>query len=97
MVITRKQLAARLALLGLLGILSIFAVDLGYYRTMPREPQQETGRVLTFRALRTTVYVNERERRIAATAAFLAPLGFVMAALGAYLSNTAGGGTPPRE
>ena len=83
----RKVIGSGLAILGFLGVLSLFIVHLEYYRRMPRETQQETGRVLRYRAMRTTVYVNERELRIAQTAALMAALGFPAFALGAYLST----------
>jgi hypothetical protein len=87
MVSARKVIGAGLAIMGFCGILSIFIVHLKYHQSMPREAQQETGRVLRYRAMRTTVYVNERELRIAKTAALMAALGFPAFALGAYLST----------
>jgi hypothetical protein len=90
----RKVLAIGLQALGFCGLLSVFAVDFQYYRTMPRHAQAETGRVRQFRALRTPIYVTEREIRIAETTQYLATLGFVMFALGAYLLNRKVSGEP---
>lgn len=90
----RKGIAIGLATLGFCGLLSIFAVEFQYYRTMPRQAQPETGRVHEFRALRTPIYVTEREIRIAETARYLATLGFVMFALGAYLLTPRVQGVP---
>lgn len=88
MVTVRKLIGSGLAILGFFGALSIFIVHLEYYRKMPREAQQETGRVLRYRAMRTTVYVNERELSIAEASAFMAALGFPAFALGVYLSTS---------
>lgn len=87
MVTLRKGVAVGLAILGSLGLLSIFVAQIAYYRAMPREADQGTGRVHRYRAMRTEMYVSETELKIAHGSAFMATLGFVMFALGAHLAR----------
>jgi hypothetical protein len=85
MVSIRKVIGNGLALVGLCGVLATFLVHVEYYRVMPRHPQQEAGRVLRYRAMRTTVYVSQRELRLAQACTLMAPIGFALAGLGVYL------------
>lgn len=87
MVTLRRGVSLGLATLGVLALLSIFMVQVEYYRRMPRQSQPQTERVHQYRAMRTPVYVTEHELRIARAAEILAPLGFFMFVLGAYLAG----------